>query len=151
MEHRNYQRKDVWVDARVWLRTGEVIPACIVNVGGEGAFVEVDNLADSPCHRIEVEFSAPNGEDVTRYRWPALVVHRSAQGVGVLFLVNEAETVPVLRTLAHAAEASLAAEKASDGKVLAMRRKRVGTDSRVADTTRDATVRHAAEQGVASR
>ncbi|MGF1548728.1 MAG: hypothetical protein ACFCUG_15535 [Thiotrichales bacterium] len=101
MEHRNYQRKSVRAAAWVRCHDGNSIPACMLNVGGEGAFLEVEGMQSRYQNHIEIEFPVTIDGVVQEVRWPALVIHRSPRGVGVLFLSEEGNIASVLRRVAQ--------------------------------------------------
>ncbi|MGF1642703.1 MAG: hypothetical protein ACFCUJ_03605 [Thiotrichales bacterium] len=52
-------------------------------------------------NHIEIEFPLTLNGVIQNVCWPALVIHRSPRGVGVLFLSEEGDVAPVLRQLAR--------------------------------------------------
>ncbi|MGF1644149.1 MAG: PilZ domain-containing protein [Thiotrichales bacterium] len=101
MEHRYSQRRPARAAVRIRCRDGETIPARIINVSGEGAFLETAGMEFRQIAHLEVEI--PTWRDAAWHRvcWPALVIHRSHRGVGVCFIASEDEIGAVLSNLAH--------------------------------------------------
>ncbi len=89
-EHRWSERKPADFPVKVY-RNGQFVADSIINdISLEGIFfnnnVRGDEQTISPNTYIEVEFDLSSNKESIHYRLPALVRHRSDEGVGAMFL-----------------------------------------------------------------
>jgi hypothetical protein len=82
MEHRHGERLPTNLPAVVHTDDGRNSAVTIANLSCGGAFLSVVATSLELRGLIEVEFQLPSG---TCLRWPAFVVRRQADGVGVMF------------------------------------------------------------------
>ncbi len=56
------------------------------NIGRDGMFVETEHMTYQPHTMVRVEFESNKGGATQRHNVPALVVHSSAEGLGLMFM-----------------------------------------------------------------
>jgi hypothetical protein len=71
------------------------------DIGLEGAFLDLQLPRFDKGVRVEVEFLVPRNGEVIRRRLPAVVMHRSEQGFGVMFLVFDQEAFRSIEELVY--------------------------------------------------
>lgn len=81
------------------------------DIGLEGAFLDMQLPRFDKGVRVEVEFLVPRNGEVMRRRLPAVVMHRSEQGFGVMFLVFDQEAFRSIEELVYHAPAVPAPER----------------------------------------
>lgn len=98
VEHRCAYRQPVRLQAFLRSSARGRLPARIVNLSGGGLYVELERDDPPPaiCAMVDVVVSTPGGAD--SFRWPAMVVHRSERGVGLMF---DRSRVNEVRRLLH--------------------------------------------------
>lgn len=98
MDHRSGERLATVVPALVSAGMGEWMPSTIREVGTGGVFLETTTPFRHKTLVI-VSISIKRGSAVQRHRFPALVVHRSDDGVGLRFAQALESIAPTVRDL----------------------------------------------------
>jgi len=99
MEHRHGKREPINVETLVYRQGLPVAWGRILNFGVGGAFVAFRNTTMSNGYYLEVEFTAALGGSDHKYRTQAIVVHRSQNGIGIMFDGPDHGVFDSLRTL----------------------------------------------------
>ena len=85
MEQRWSLRKPVTFEVQVSHKCHPVVRGRSRNISLEGLFIETGIVILPVGCRIDVEFALMTGGDPLRVRMPAVVVHRTADGCGIVF------------------------------------------------------------------
>jgi hypothetical protein len=85
MEHRWSIRKPVSFEVQVSHKCHPVVRGRATNMSMEGLFIETGIVILPVGSYIEVEFALMTGEEGERIRMPAVVVHRTGNGCGIVF------------------------------------------------------------------
>jgi hypothetical protein len=85
MEQRWSLRKPVTLEVQVSHKCYPVIRGRSRNISLEGLFIETGIVILPVGSSIDVEFALMTGEAWEQIRMPAVVVHRTAQGSGIVF------------------------------------------------------------------
>jgi hypothetical protein len=111
MERRWSDRSHVRLEAVV-VAQGLPVERCWTrDIGLEGAFLDMQLPQFGKGVRVEVEFLVPRNGEVRRRRLPAVVMHRSEQGLGVMFLVFDQEAFRSIEELVYHAPVVPAPER----------------------------------------
>lgn len=106
MERRWSDRTHVKLEAVV-VHQGLPVECCRTrDIGLEGAFLHARVPQISKGTRVEVEFLVPHRGEVSRRRLPAVVMHRSEEGLGVMFLAFDQEAFRSIEELVYYAPAT---------------------------------------------
>lgn len=102
MEHRWSVRKPHQCSVIVDCPRGGLAAAQLRNIGIGGMFVETDKT-DLPLNAlVTVAFALGHDGSREEFCLPAMVVHRTEDGAGIMFLEPEAETLQTLRRALNA-------------------------------------------------
>ena len=85
MEHRWSLRKPVSFEVRVSQKCNPVIRCRSRNISLEGMFIETGIVIPPVGSCVDVEFALLSGEVWEQIRMPAVVVHRTEYGCGIVF------------------------------------------------------------------
>jgi hypothetical protein len=104
MEHRQGRR--IAARTQVWLqfRDRAVTAATASNIGRGGMFVRTSQRPDANCC-LEVLVELPDDRGETAVPVPAMVVHRSRHGVGLMFRELDPQAAKVVECLLRDVEA----------------------------------------------
>lgn len=98
MEHRCGERVAITVPALVGIYAGGWVPSTIRNVSAGGLFIETSaRVFRNAFLVISTHLNCP--DTMRRYRFPALVVHRCDDGVGLMFAESQELMVEAVRDL----------------------------------------------------
>lgn len=90
MEHRLSMRKKVTLDVLIFRKEFPTVKGKIRNIGLEGMYVETEAVDFPEGVALEVEFAIRSNnekQDVRQFHLPALVIHSSGKGMGLMFLI----------------------------------------------------------------
>ncbi|MCU0836086.1 MAG: PilZ domain-containing protein [Chromatiaceae bacterium] len=103
IDHRLGQRVDVRIPVRLRLPDGIQCAGLALNVGWGGIYVRTSApLPSTGC--LDVHMTLRTVEREHRVRMPGLIVHRSADGVGLMFRRLDGEATEALSWLLSAEE-----------------------------------------------
>lgn len=100
MEHRWSARKPVDARASVYQRGAQVTCGSIGDIGLEGLFVRTGPVRLRRNSLVEVEFTIPTGGG-ERFRIPALVTHKSEEGIGLMFHTFDQRAFRAIQALVY--------------------------------------------------
>jgi hypothetical protein len=103
LEHRWSTRKRVCLDAIVFHRHLGLLPAKILDIGLEGAFITAKDLELPIPGIVELTFGFDVSGKKTLYHTDAMVVHHSRGGYGVMFREFKLEAFRSLMDMLYAA------------------------------------------------
>lgn len=112
MERRWSDRTHVTLEAVV-VHQGLPVERCRTrDIGLEGAFLHTRLPQIQKGTRVEVEFLVPRAGGTARRRLPAVVMHRSDEGLGVMFLAfDQAAFRSIEELVYHAPQAQVASDR----------------------------------------
>jgi PilZ domain len=103
MEHRWSVRKPHQCSVIVDCPRGGLAAAQLHNIGVGGMFVDIGKL-DLPLNAlVTVAFALGHDGSREEFCLPAMVVHRTDNGAGIMFLESEPDTLQILRRALNAA------------------------------------------------
>ena len=85
MEHRWSIRKPVRLDALVLHRLSGLMPATVLDINLEGAFIAMEYPALPPLAIVELSFALAIDGKRTIQQTEAFVIHHSCNGYGLMF------------------------------------------------------------------
>jgi hypothetical protein len=85
MEHRWSPRRTIHRDAMLYFQGLPVMQATVCNIGLDGAYVETPDAGLPRGTALELEFELSDHSPKSRHRLPALVMHQSLEGMGLMF------------------------------------------------------------------
>ncbi len=100
MEHRWSARKTVDAQAVIYQRGARIVRGSIGDIGLEGLFVRTGPVRLRTNTLVEVEFSIPTG-GMTTFRIPALITHRSEEGIGLMFHTFDQQAFRAIQALVY--------------------------------------------------
>lgn len=86
MEHRWHIRHPAVLDILLHHENISEIHCKSRNIGRDGMFVETDYMAYRPHTMLQVEFQSGQGKNIQMHTLPAIVVHSSPEGLGLMFM-----------------------------------------------------------------
>jgi len=86
MEHRWHTRHPTILDVLLHHENISEIHCKSRNIGRDGMFVETEYMAYRPHTTLQVEIQSSKGNSKQRHILPAIVVHSSSQGLGLMFM-----------------------------------------------------------------
>lgn len=113
MEHRWSTRRPVEFDVTIHQTGFSAVPARALNIGLEGMFLKTGRAVCPRNTPLEVEFKLDSRPDAESFRVPALVIHNTCGGMGVMFRLSSRELRTHLRMLLNAQNGALPAVAAT--------------------------------------
>ena len=101
MEHRYSKRVPVNINSLIHSRNATDIPGKIKNIGYDGVFIESTSIAFPKGSTVEVEFTLDRG---TEFRLPAMVIHSSESGMGLMFRQHDLRSSSYIKRLIRRAQ-----------------------------------------------
>ena len=99
MEHRYSKRMPVHISSWIHARAMDDFPARIKNIGYDGALIESESVVFPMGATVELEFMLNADGRKNRFRLPAMVIHCSADGMGLMFRRHDLRSSPAIREL----------------------------------------------------
>ncbi len=122
MEHRYCLRKPLATRVQLYNGTRALAEGEAENISTGGLYVRLADTRAFPVDRVvEVAFDVPDRGGSCAIRSPAMVVHRNAHGIGLMFLNEDLTFSRILKRIVMELPEQPASRPVATGKVVAFR------------------------------